>query len=191
MTNSKGQSPCLVSSWLFTPCSAPSGTFSAAVRNFWCPHPVRSRFLRPTTTIGVSLRHALEHHRKRKSLPLQHCAVLNHRCVRDVSGWTRLHRAVRTCGFPPSWSWILELTLRRVDGFSIRKTARQFIYRSKPQAMHFQLHSISRISSRYPENIPSGTSIPAWAYLDVRVSYRSIVQRDLDLHIHSTGQQHL
>lgn len=25
MSNSKGQSPCLVSSWLFTPCSSPAG----------------------------------------------------------------------------------------------------------------------------------------------------------------------
>ena len=39
MFNSKHQSPCLVSSWLFTPCSSPSSTSHVIFQDDKHPHP--------------------------------------------------------------------------------------------------------------------------------------------------------
>ncbi|KAI1788869.1 hypothetical protein LXA43DRAFT_609760 [Ganoderma leucocontextum] len=112
MTNSKGQSPCLVSSWLFTPCSSPSDSFVYSLTpGFHYNTPLN------TTESAVPCR----------------CNTVLFSTI----------AACATCqgGANDIVPWLL--------------------YSQNCSTPYIQ---------KYPENIPSGTAIPAWAYLDVRIN---------------------
>ncbi|KAM5540809.1 hypothetical protein V8D89_005453 [Ganoderma adspersum] len=112
MTNSKNQNPCLVSSWLFTPCSSPSDSFVFPLTpGFHYNTPLNS---------------------SDSATPCRCNTILFSTIA-----------ACATCqgGANDIVPWIL--------------------YSQNCSAVSIQ---------KYPENIPSGTAIPAWAYLDVRIN---------------------
>ena len=77
------------------------------------------------------------------------------------------------------------------DGFSIPRTARPCLFRRELKESKLPVHDMLSTASRYPENIPSGTAVPAWAYLDVRVSCRSSVRERFSTDSHPSGERHL
>ncbi|KAM5540808.1 hypothetical protein V8D89_005452 [Ganoderma adspersum] len=112
MSNSRGQSPCLVSSWLFTPCSTPSDSYVN-------PLPSGYHYATPLNTTASA----------------NPC-----RCN------TVLFSTIAACA-----------TCQGGQDFIVP----WFIYSQNCSTIYIQ---------KYPENIPSGTAIPAWAYLEVRVN---------------------
>ncbi|EJF62913.1 hypothetical protein BD309DRAFT_957603 [Dichomitus squalens] len=109
MTNSKGQSPCLVSSYLFTPCSAPAAS--------WV-YPLSPGFHYNTPLDDPS-----------SATPC--------RCN------TVLFSTIAACA-----------TCQGQEEFIV------------PWSTYQQNCSTVYIE-QYPENIPVGTAVPAWAYLDI------------------------
>ncbi|KAM5540811.1 hypothetical protein V8D89_005455 [Ganoderma adspersum] len=112
MFNSRNQNPCLVSSWLFTPCSSPSDSFVFPLTpGFHYNTPLNS---------------------SDSATPCRCNTVLFSTIA-----------ACATCqgGEDDIVPWIL-----------------------------YSQNCSSVFIQTYPENIPSGTAIPAWAYLDVRVN---------------------
>ncbi|KAM5540813.1 hypothetical protein V8D89_005457 [Ganoderma adspersum] len=110
--NSKGQSPCLVSSWLFTPCSSPSNSFVS-------PLPHGYHYVTPLNSSD-------------SATPC--------RCN------TVLFSTMSACA-----------TCQGEGDYII------------PWLTYSQ-NCANTYIEKYPENIPAGTAIPAWAYLDVRVN---------------------
>ncbi|KAM5535702.1 hypothetical protein V8D89_010689 [Ganoderma adspersum] len=109
MSNSKGQSPCLVSSWLFTPCSSPADS--------WV-YP-----LSPGYHYNTPLNNA------QSATPC--------RCN------TVLFSAIAACA-----------TCQGQEDYIV------------PWSTYSQNCSTVYVQ-KYPATIPAGTSIPAWAYLDI------------------------
>ncbi|PIL35111.1 hypothetical protein GSI_02899 [Ganoderma sinense ZZ0214-1] len=112
MTNSKNQNPCLVSSFLFTPCSSPSDSFVFPLTpGFHYNTPLNS------TTSATPCR----------------CNTVLFSTI----------AACATCqgGADDIVPW--------------------FMYSQNCSSVFIQ---------QYPENIPSGTAVPAWAYLDILVN---------------------
>ena len=132
MTNSKGQSPCLISSYLFTPCSSSAGEQTwMHVRQNNCSPCVS--FLGVPAVAWIPLQHTSKRPVERDSLSLQYRVILDHFRLCDLPRTRSLHNTVSLILSSAGY-----LLIPRVDG---RRTSRTALLYTCSSELNPILHS--------------------------------------------------